>query len=88
MSPSSYQTAPPRNNKGAHYRGANMDGQPLLSSNSNDWYSFDTGNTKEERQERMEEKQAKKSLRRAKAFIWCRREDLNLHGVSPTTPSR
>ena len=61
MSPSSYQTAPPRNNKGAHYRGANMDGQPLLSSNSNDWYFCDAENTKEGRQERMEKSRQKKA---------------------------
>ena len=30
MSPSSYQTAPPRNNKGANYRDASAVGQPLL----------------------------------------------------------
>ena len=29
MSPSSYQTAPPRNNKGANYRDATAMGQPL-----------------------------------------------------------
>ena len=38
-----------------------MDGQPLLSSDSNDWYSYDAENTKERRQERMEEKQVKKA---------------------------
>ena len=38
-----------------------MDGQPLLSSNSNDWYSFDAEITKEGQQERIKEKQAKKA---------------------------
>ena len=32
MSPSSYQTAPPRNNKGAYYRGPKISGQPLRAT--------------------------------------------------------